>query len=205
MEISENKILNYNFKSNDKTSANNNQTNNTPTENKLPTPTAENCRAYIMPIKCDNIDKKEVITGMDKEFVDIRDRFCKELEPKHLKQYISDWEFYINSTNENKEKSEKDSEEVFALYRDEKLYKKLLNLKEKGLKDTHLNKQLNDLTREFDEELFEDYGRLLGPISEEYKRVTRENLNLFNFFGYVELYKKFTVIYSKNYHLTYYL
>ena len=32
----------------------------------------------------------------------------------------------------------------------------------------------------FDEELFEDYGRLLGPISEEYKRVTRENLNLFN-------------------------
>ena len=112
---------------------------------------AENCRVYFYPLNCAKIDEKGV--NMDNDFISIRDAFCKELEPKQLKQYKADWDFYINSTDENRNKSEAATEEVYELYRDENLYNKLLELKEAGLQDKHLSKQLNDLTREFDEEL----------------------------------------------------
>ena len=112
---------------------------------------AENCRVYFYPLNCAKIDEKGV--NMDNDFISIRDAFCKELEPKQLKQYKADWDFYINSTDENRNKSEAATEEVYELYRDENLYNKLLELKDAGLQDKHLSKQLNDLTREFDEEL----------------------------------------------------
>ena len=89
----------------------------------------------------------------DNEFIKLRDDFSKELEPINLKANIDDWNFYINSTEENLEKHEQSQEAVFELYRNKDIYNKLIDLQKSGLKDEHLTKQLDDLTRVFDEEL----------------------------------------------------
>ena len=89
----------------------------------------------------------------DTEFIKLRDDFCKILEPKSLRSNIDCWNFYINSTDENRKIYEASTEEVYELYRDEKIYKQLQNFKKQGIKDEHLLKQSDDLYREFDEEL----------------------------------------------------
>lgn len=89
----------------------------------------------------------------DKEFVAVRDSFCKDLEPKSLKANIDCWNFYINSTPENQEKYENSQEDVYKLYRNEDIYKNLQSIQKDGVNDKHLSKQLDDLVREFDEEL----------------------------------------------------
>ena len=89
----------------------------------------------------------------DKEFIELRDEFCKELEPKSLKSNIDCWNFYINSTPENQKTYEESTEEVYKLYQNKEIYKELKRLSDEGLEDKHLTKQLKDLYREFDEEL----------------------------------------------------
>ena len=89
----------------------------------------------------------------DKEFVAVRDSFCKDLEPKSLKANIDCWNFYINSTPENQEKYENSQEDVYKLYRNEDIYKNLQSIQKDGVSDKHLSKQLDDMVREFDEEL----------------------------------------------------
>ena len=97
-------------------------------------------------------NKKERLMR-EREFIQLRDEFSKELEPKKLKSNIACWEFYINSTAENQKKYEDLTEDVYELYRNKDIYKKLVSLSKDGLEDKHLSKQLKDLTREFDEEL----------------------------------------------------
>ena len=89
----------------------------------------------------------------DNEFIKIRDEFCAELEPKALKANIDCWNFYINSTAENMKTYETSQDIVYKLYQNVDLYKKLQELKKEKLADKHLNKQLKDLEKEFDEEL----------------------------------------------------
>ena len=89
----------------------------------------------------------------DNEFIKIRDEFCAELEPKALKANIDCWNFYINSTAENMKTYETSQDIVYKLYQNVDLYKKLQELKKERLADKHLNKQLKDLEKEFDEEL----------------------------------------------------
>ena len=36
------------------------------------------------------------------EYITIRDEFCKQLAPQNLDTELKAWEFYINSTDENK-------------------------------------------------------------------------------------------------------
>lgn len=86
------------------------------------------------------------------EFIKLRDEFSKVLEPKSIKSNIDCWNFYINSTAENQEIYQKSTEELYELYRNKDTYERFLELKDK-LSDKHLTKQLNDLLREFDEEL----------------------------------------------------
>lgn len=89
----------------------------------------------------------------DEEFIKLRDDFSKDLEPKSLRANIDCWDFYINSTEENQKAYEQSQEKVYELYQNEDIYKQLLSIQKDGVKDKHLGKQLNDLTREFDEEL----------------------------------------------------
>ena len=101
----------------------------------------------------------------DNEFIKVRDEFSKELEPKNLKASIDCWNFYINSTDENRRKYETSQEKVYELYRNEDLFNELQNFQKEGLKDKHLSKQLKDLTREFDEEL--NAGELKKALREK--------------------------------------
>lgn len=89
----------------------------------------------------------------DSKYVVLRDKFCKELEPKSLKSAIDCWDFYINSTPENMETYQNSQDKVYALYRDENLYNEFKSLDESGVSDKHLAKQLHNLVRDFDEEL----------------------------------------------------
>ncbi len=86
----------------------------------------------------------------DKEYIQLRDEFCSELEPKSLKTSIDCWNFYINSTPENMQKYQTSQDEVYALYKDEGLYNKFKSMQ---VEDKHLAKQLYDLVKDFDEEL----------------------------------------------------
>ena len=87
---------------------------------------------------------------MIKEYIELRDKFCNELEPKSLKASIDCWNFYINSTPENMQKYQASQDEVYALYKNEELYKKFKSMQ---VDDKHLAKQLRDLVKDFDEEL----------------------------------------------------
>lgn len=89
----------------------------------------------------------------DLKFIELRDRFCDELEPKNLKSNIDCWNFYINSTDENRKVYETSTEDVYNLYKNNEIYQELQSLKKEGISDKHLSKQLEDLYREFDEEL----------------------------------------------------
>ena len=118
-------------------------------------PSVENYQAYIIPQKCDRIitNTSERDNMRDREFIELRDKFCEELEPKNLRADIDAWNFYINSTDENMKKYEKSQEEVYKLYRNKNIYDRLTNMSEFGLEDKHLNKQLKNLAKDFDEEL----------------------------------------------------
>ena len=124
-----------------------------PDTTELAAPTSENYLAYS---RCGIIDvgKDKVKNKMrEKEFLSLRDNFCKELEPKAHKADIACWDFYINSTDENMKTYQTLQEEVYDMYKNEEMFDKLQDLSKDGLKNKHLNKQLKDLTRDFDEEL----------------------------------------------------
>lgn len=87
----------------------------------------------------------------DKEYIQLRDEFCSELEPKSLKTSIDCWDFYINSTSENMQKYQTSQDEVYALYKNEEFYNKFKSMQ---VEDKHLAKQLHDLVKDFDEELY---------------------------------------------------
>ncbi len=89
----------------------------------------------------------------DKKYIELRDEFCKELEPKSLKASIDCWNFYINSTAKNMQTYQKSQDEVYALYKNEELFKKFETLEKEGVSDKHLAKQLHDLVKDFDDEL----------------------------------------------------
>lgn len=86
------------------------------------------------------------------KFVKLRESFSEKLYPIILKLNISDWNFYINSTNENLEIMTKNSDEYRALWQDENLYKEFLKLKDVEL-NKHEKKQLKDIIKSFEEEL----------------------------------------------------
>ena len=100
----------------------------------------------------------------DKEFIKIRDEFSKELEAKTYTSKIADWNFYINSNDENMKEHEKAQEDFFKLYRNEKFYRNLKEFEKSGLEDKHLEKQLKNLIKGFDDEL----------NAGEFKKVLRE-------------------------------
>ena len=103
----------------------------------------------------------------DNEFIKIRDEFNEVLKPKAIKAEIDGWNFYTNSTDENREKLEKSQEEVFKLFRNEDIHNKLKDIEKSGLGNKHLAKQLKKLIEAFGEE----------SNSREYKRALHEKVN----------------------------
>lgn len=110
-------------------------------------PSYENVRAYAII----NFGRGDY-NMTDREYIELRDEFSRELEPKKLKADIDDWNFYINSTDENRSIQEESSDAYYDLFKNEDLYNRFQSLNKRGLSDPHLAKQLKKLLRSFDEE-----------------------------------------------------
>lgn len=87
------------------------------------------------------------------KYINLRDGFSKKLAPKVHKAELSAWDFYINSTKENQAKYMNAEDEIQELFKDKDLYKQFSEIKKQGLNDKHLDKQVKDLVKSFDEEL----------------------------------------------------
>lgn len=99
------------------------------------------------------------------EYITIRDEFCKQLAPQNLDTELKAWEFYINSTDENKNLYLEAENKSHKLFQNEELFKKLSAIQAQGLSDKHLDKQLKDLVKCFDEEL--NAGELKQQLREK--------------------------------------
>ena len=102
-----------------------------------------------MDLFCKSSELKEALMN---KFVKLRESFSEKLYPIILKLNISDWNFYINSTDENLEIMTKNSDELTKLWQDKNLYNEFLKLKNK-ITDEHEKKQLKDIIKSFEEEL----------------------------------------------------
>ena len=110
---------------------------------------------------------KEVIRALENKFVNLRENFSEKLYPQILKCSISEWNFFINSTDENLKIMNNAQDEYQKLWQDEKIYKEFLKLKNATL-NKHEEKQLKDIIKNFEEELNsgEDLKKLREKESE---------------------------------------
>ena len=63
-------------------------------------------------------------------FIKLRDSFAEKLYPIALKASIADWNFYINSNDENFKVMSEASDEYEKLWQDKDLYNEFLRLKD---------------------------------------------------------------------------
>jgi len=110
-------------------------------------PTVDNLKAYygrIVPGGIERVNKQK--------YIKLRDEFCKELEPRQLDANKKCWDFYINSSKENLVAYQKADDVYHDLFKNENLYNIFSDLSKKDLGDKHLNKQVKDLVRDFEDE-----------------------------------------------------
>ena len=88
----------------------------------------------------------EVKSVLMENFIKLRNSFSEKLYPILKKYSISEWNFYINSTDENLEIVNKNYNEYKKLWQDENLYKEFLKLKNIEL-NKHEKKQLNEIDK----------------------------------------------------------
>lgn len=98
-------------------------------------------------------------------YITLREDFSKKLAPKLLETELNAWEFYINSTDENMQKYLKSENDTHELFKNKEIYSQLKEIKDEGLNDRHLDKQLKDLYKSFDEEL--NAGELKKSLREK--------------------------------------
>ena len=110
------------------------------------------------------IVEAETMNNKEK-YTNLRDEFSQKLAPKNLEVELTAWEFYINSTDENRERFLQAEDNVQELFKDEDLYNEFLEIEKQGLNDKHLDKQLKDLVKCFDEEL--NVGALKKELREK--------------------------------------
>ena len=83
----------------------------------------------------------------------LRNEFGEKLETAMHNAELTAWDFYTNSTGENMYKYSHAQEQMHELYKNEELYKQLKDIKEVGLGDAHLDKQVKDLVRALYDEI----------------------------------------------------
>ena len=89
---------------------------------------------------------------MLKKYIELRDRFSKELEGVSVNVERTCWDFYTNSTDENLEKYEIAQDEYSDVFQNREIFNEFLKIDSEQL-PKHEAKQLKDLLKEFDEEL----------------------------------------------------
>lgn len=116
-------------------------------------------------------EKERNMTNLD-NYIEIRNNFGKNLEPALYNAELTAWDFYTNSTDENLHKYTVAQEEMRKLYQDKDLYQKLKEIKEIGLGDNHLDKQVKDLVKAFYDEL--ESGEELKVLRDKQNEISQK-------------------------------
>jgi len=93
---------------------------------------------------------KEGINILRNKFINIRESFSAKLYPAYLKSSRADWDFYINSTDENMNLSIKYNDEYQDLFKDENVYNELKKINPESLEKNE-KRQLKNLLQNFEE------------------------------------------------------
>jgi hypothetical protein len=102
--------------------------------------------------KTTDIEDKQRMLNIE-NYKKLRNEFGEKLEKAMYNAELTAWDFYTNSTGENMHKYSHAQEKMHELYKNEKLYKQLKEIKEAGLGDAHLDKQVKDLVRALYDEI----------------------------------------------------
>ncbi len=89
---------------------------------------------------------------MKNKFIKLRDSFSKNWYKIYLKSSAADWNFYINSTDENLKEMTKYQDEFSQLFQNKEIYEQFKKIKTSAL-DKHEQKQLKNILKKFEEEL----------------------------------------------------
>ena len=98
------------------------------------------------------VDRSRKMPNETEKYINVREEFSKKLEPLRTDANKADWDFYINSTEENMAKSQEASEKLDEIFHDRETYEKLLAIDVTKL-PKHEAKQLKNILRSFEEEL----------------------------------------------------
>ncbi len=102
--------------------------------------------AYVTPfIKVNDVH----YTQNEKNFMDYRDKVCDVINEYKKEYNKATWEFYTNSTPENANVINLTEKAYSNIYNDKEVYDKLLEFKENGIEDKHLQTHMNDLLQRF--------------------------------------------------------
>ena len=121
--------------------------------------------------KTTDIEDKIIMTNI-KNYKDLRDEFGKKLEKVTHHTELSAWDFYTNSTQENLQRYTVAQEEMSNLYKDKNLYEKFKKIKEAGLGDKQLNKQVKDIVRSFYDEI--ESGKELKALRDKENEIANK-------------------------------
>ncbi len=113
----------------------------------------------------------EVKSAFMEKFINLRNSFSEKLYPILKKYSISEWNFYINSTDENLEIVNKNYNEYKKLWQDDNLYKEFLKLKNIDL-NKHEKKQLKEILENFEKEL--SFGRELKELQDIENKIAKK-------------------------------
>ena len=94
----------------------------------------------------------EVKEALNKNFVKLRDEFSKNWYKLYLKSSCCDWNFYINSTEENLKKMTLAQDEFSNLFHNREAYEEFKKIDSSKL-SKHEQKQLKNILKNFEEEL----------------------------------------------------
>jgi peptidyl-dipeptidase A len=102
--------------------------------------------------KTSNLEDERIMANLE-NYRAVRDKFGKKLEKVTHDLELADWDFFTNSTDENMQRSTAAQDAMSNLYQDKDLYKKFKQIKEIGLGDKQLDKQIKNIVRDFYEEI----------------------------------------------------
>ena len=104
-------------------------------------------------------------------FINLRDSFAEKLKPIALNMYISEWNFYINSTKENFEILSKTRDKYVKIWQNKTFYNKFLKIKDIDLNKNE-RKQLKYILKNFEEEL--NTGDDLNKLTDKENKIAKK-------------------------------
>ncbi|MCI1273312.1 MAG: M2 family metallopeptidase [Clostridiaceae bacterium] len=95
--------------------------------------------------------KNKDLSKNEQEFLRYKIQLARKDHEISTKSGIAQWDYYINSSNENMKTYEKEYDKSLKFWSDKKTYKKLLQFEKKGISDKTLKRTITDLIHDFEE------------------------------------------------------